>query len=114
MIQDLSFAEHWQQRRGRGRKRGRDDDIIQASVNDTTVRQAPDIPVKELGNVLPRIFAFMANVPAGEHIHFSKLELADGYWRMIVKREARWNFAYVMPGDPGEETMIVNPSASQM
>jgi hypothetical protein len=73
MIQDLSFAEHWQQRRGRGRKRGRDDDIIQASVNDTTVRQAPDIPVKELGNVLPRIFAFMANVPAGEHIHFSKL-----------------------------------------
>jgi hypothetical protein len=56
----------------------------------------------------------MANVPAGEHIHFSKLELADGYWRMIVKREARWNFAYVMPGDPGEETMIVNPSASQM
>jgi hypothetical protein len=32
----------------------------------------------------------MAAVPEEEHIHFSKLDLADGFWRMIVEREARW------------------------
>jgi hypothetical protein len=99
---------------GRSNKRKREDDILQASVNDTTVRLAPDAPVKELGNVLPRIVDFMSEVPAEEHIHFSKLDLADGYWRMIVELLARWNFAYVMPGEPGDEIMIVVPSALQM
>jgi hypothetical protein len=28
---------------------------------------------------------FMATGPAEEHIHFSKLDLADGYWRMVVE-----------------------------
>jgi hypothetical protein len=84
------------------------------SVNDTTKRLAPDVPVKELGNVLPRLLDFMATVPAEEHIHFSKLDLADRYWRMIVTREERCNFAYVMPSKPGEELMIVARSALQM
>jgi hypothetical protein len=53
--------------------------ILQASVNDTTVRLAPEEPVKELGKVLPRLLDFMATVPAEEHIHFSKMDLADGY-----------------------------------
>ena len=70
-------------------------------MNDTTVRLAPDVPVKQLGYVLPRLLDFMATVPAEEHIQFSKLDLADGYWRMIVTREKRWNFAYVMPTKPG-------------
>jgi hypothetical protein len=112
MILDLSFAV----RKGkRGRKRGRNDEVLlQESVNDSTVRQAPDVPVKELGNVLPRLLDFMTTVPAEEHIYFSKLDLADGYWRMIVEQEQRWNFAYVMPGEPGDEVMIVVPSALQM
>jgi hypothetical protein len=126
MILDLSFAvrarrnnkkgaHRGQTNRGRKRQRRKhDDDIIQASVNDTTTRLAPDVPVKELGNVLPRLLDFMATVPAEEHIHFSKLDLADGYWRMIVTREERWNFSYVMPARPGEELMVVVPSALQM
>jgi hypothetical protein len=115
MILDLSFAVQRQQKRGRRRKRRRDDeDVLQASVNDTTVQQAPEAPVKELGNVLPRILDFMAKVPEEEHIHFAKLDLADGYWRMVVEREARWNFAYVMPDEPGAELMVVIPSALQM
>jgi hypothetical protein len=63
--------------------------ILQEFVNDLTVRLAPDTPVKELGNVLPRILDFMASVPAEEHIHFAKMDLADGYWRMVVEPEAR-------------------------
>jgi hypothetical protein len=113
MILDLSFAV----RRGRtrGRKRSLHDDIIlQESVNDSTVRLAPKDPVKELGNVLPRLLDFMMDVPAEEHIHFSKMDLADGYWRMVVQPEARWNFAYVMPSTPGSPTKLVIPSALQM
>jgi hypothetical protein len=114
MILDLSFAVRRQPHQGRRRKRNLDDDILQASVNDTTIQQAPDVPVKELGNVLPRVLDFMATVPEEEHIYFSKLDLADGYWRMIVEREARYNFAYVMPDVPGAEIKVVIPSALQM
>jgi hypothetical protein len=114
MILDLSFAVRRQTPRGQRRKRNIDGDILQESVNDTTVKQAPDGPVKELGNVLPRVLDFMAAVPEEEHIYFSKLDLADGYWRMIVEREARYNFAYVMPDEPGADIKLVIPSALQM
>jgi hypothetical protein len=116
MILDLSFAVRRGQRCRRGRKRTlRDDVILQPSVNDTTVRLAPEAPVKELGNVLPRLLDFMASVPAEEHIHFSKMDLlADGYWRMVVEPAAHWNFAYVMPGLAGEPIKLVIPRALQM
>jgi hypothetical protein len=127
MILDLSFAVRAQRPRGKagrgqrdrgrrfgGKDQGYEDNVIQPSVNDTTNRLAPDGPVKELGNVLPRILDFMATVPANEHIHFSKLDLADGYWRMIVREDQRWNFAYVMPCHPGDELRVVVPSALQM
>ena len=62
MILDLSFAVR---RRLRGRKQRRlarqqMEDMMQPSVNNTTLRQAPERPVKELGNVLPRLLDFMA------------------------------------------------------
>jgi hypothetical protein len=112
MILDLSFAVQ-RGMKNRGRKQSREGDtILQASVNNTiTVRLAPEAPVKELGNVPPRILNFMATVPSEEHIHFSKMDLADGYWRMVVEDEARWNFAYVMPTPPGEPTRLVVPRA---
>jgi hypothetical protein len=56
----------------------------------------------------------MQEVPAQEHIQFSKIDLADGYWRMIVEEASRWNFAYVLPGPPDESLKIVIPSALQM
>jgi hypothetical protein len=56
----------------------------------------------------------MQEVPAEEHIHFAKVDLADGYWRMIVEKSSRWNFAYVLPGPPGAPTHLVIPSALQM
>ncbi len=70
--------------------------------------------MKELGNVLPRILDFMASVPPEEHIHFSKMDLADGYWRMVVEPDARWNFAYVMPSAEGQPIRLVIPRALQM
>jgi hypothetical protein len=114
MILDLSFAVR-KGKTGRGRKRSRKDEVIlQESVNDSTARLAPGAPVKELGNVLPRLLDFMNSVPAEEHIYFSKMDLADGYWRMVVEPDARWNFAYVMPSRPGEPIKLVIPRALQM
>ncbi len=56
----------------------------QASVNDTTVLQAPSGPVKEIGKVLPRLLQYMRDTPAGLHILFSKLDISDGFWQLIV------------------------------
>jgi hypothetical protein len=52
----------------------------QASVNDTTVLQAPSGPVKEIGKVLPRLLQYMQDTPAGLHILFSKLDISNGFW----------------------------------
>jgi hypothetical protein len=56
----------------------------------------------------------MKTVPPEEHIHFAKLDLADGYWRMLVEESEQWNFAYVMPRVAGEEATVVVPRAVQM
>ncbi len=52
---------------------------MQASVNDTTVLQAPSGPVKEIGKVLPRLLQYMRDTPAGLHIVFSKLATAMAF-----------------------------------
>ena len=86
----------------------------QASVNDTTALQAPSVPVKQIGKVLPNILQYMRDTPAGLHILFSKLDLSDGFWRLIVHGTDCYNFAYVLPQAAGEPTRIVVPSAVQM
>jgi hypothetical protein len=54
MILDLSFVVR-QVAKKKGRQRSRQEEqILQDSVKDTTVRLAPEGPVKELGNVLPQ------------------------------------------------------------
>jgi hypothetical protein len=46
---------------------------------------------------------------------FSKIDLSDGFWRMIVQvGQQWWNFAYVMPNPPGSPVRIVVPSQLQM
>ena len=56
----------------------------------------------------------MAAVPAEETIMFSKIDLSDGFWRMLVAEDDKWNFAYVLPDVPGEPTQLVIPHALQM
>jgi hypothetical protein len=41
--------------------------VLHESANNTTVRMAPESPVKELGNVLKQMLAFMQEVPVEEH-----------------------------------------------
>ena len=70
----------------------------------------------ELGNVIPRIIWSMARSPdTGVPILFSKIDLKNVYWMMVVDKAQAWNFAYVLPKlDPTEETMLVIPDALQM
>jgi hypothetical protein len=108
MILDVSFPV-LQQAAGKGskRKRGERNVLHDSVVTDTTAHMAPEKLVKELGNVLSRLRRFMQEVPAEKHILFSKINLADRYWLMVVKKDSPWNFAYVLPGGPGTTLRLV-------
>jgi hypothetical protein len=56
----------------------------------------------------------MAAVPAEEIIMFAKIDLSDGFWRMLVREVDKWHFAYVLPGYTGQPTRLVIPHALQM
>ena len=46
---------------------------------------------------------------------FSKIDLNDGYWRIVVNEADTWNFAYVLlPLKPGDDIELVIPDALQM
>jgi hypothetical protein len=88
--------------------------VTQESVNSTTVLSAPSIPVKEIGKVLPRLLQYMRDTPPGLHILFCKLDISDGFWRLVVREKDAFNFAYVLPQVAGEPCRIVVPAAVQM
>ena len=92
-------------------------DEILKLVNDASNKSlAPQHSMYELGNVIPRIIWNMAKAPnTGVPILFSKIDLKDGYWRMVVNEADTWNFAYVLPSlNPGDDIELVIPDALQM
>jgi hypothetical protein len=64
--------------------------------------------------VLEELFEFMATAPTDTDILRGKVDLSDGFWRMIVRPSQRYNFCYVLPQPKEEPTRIVIPSALQM
>ncbi len=88
--------------------------IIQQSFNEITIITAPTIPVKEIGKVLHRLLYFMKKARTGGWICFSKLDISDGLWRLVVQPEFSYNFAYLLQQLPGQPLRIVIPSALQM
>jgi hypothetical protein len=70
----------------------------------------------ELGNVLPQIIYAMGTAPLSKGpLLFSKLDIKDGYWCMVVPEDDEWNLAYVLCKlDPNEEMILVIPSSLQM
>ena len=70
----------------------------------------------KLGNVIPCIIHEVA-VPQemGVLILFSKIDLKDGHWQMVVNENNMWNFAYVLPPEhESNEVELVIPDALQM
>eukprot|EP00957_Ditylum_brightwellii_P114422 8723589-Ditylum_brightwellii.AAC.1 len=51
---------------------------------------------------------------------FSKLDVKDGFWRLVVNKEDAWNFCYILPPKDGTEPTcldmveIVVPASIQM
>jgi hypothetical protein len=86
----------------------------QESVNSMTVIKSPSIPVKKISKVLPRMLQYMRDTPEGLHILFSKLDISEGFWRLIVQEYDSYNFAYLLLQEASELCRIVIPAAVQM
>ena len=105
-ILDLSF-----QLRIKGKK--------QASVNTATNKLAPQKAMAGLGKALQRIIQTMAtNYDTSVPFKFTKCDIKDGFWRMVVSEEDSWNFCYTIP-PPSKTTSIddieiVIPTSLQM
>ena len=92
---------------------------LQSSVNNDTTFNAPQKSMAQLGTVIKRIVYSMANnydkkVP----FVFSKCDIKDGFWRMVVSLMDAWNFAYTLPASTKlkhlDDIDIVVPHALQM
>jgi hypothetical protein len=89
-------------------------EIVRQAVNESTVDGAHQSALRHLGSTMPRIAEFMAHAPSAHPIYWSKYDVSDGFWRMVVAPGAEWNFAYVLPQEEGQPTRLVVPSALQM
>jgi hypothetical protein len=69
---------------------------MQASVNDTMFLTALSLPVKKIGKVLSRLLNYMRATTPRIHILFSKLNISDGFWHLIVQEANSFNFAYIL------------------
>ena len=66
----------------------------------------------QLGLVLPHLIQAVAAAPLDQdNLMFSKLDIKDGYWRMVVQDGNHPNFAYVLPDIPGAHILLVIPKA---
>ena len=89
------------------------------AVNDSTTRQAPAESMVQLGNCIRRIVSTMANnCDPQQPFAFAKIDIKDGFWRMMVSPEDAWNFCYALPSPEPlaslDDVQIVVPSSLQM
>ena len=89
------------------------------SVNDTTTKMAPKEAMDQLVKSLQRIIVKLADAQEDEkELFFAKLDVKDGFWRMIVSDADAWNFCYAIPNldpdTPRDNTHIVVPNSLQM
>ena len=93
---------------------------IMPSVNSATKVLAPQKAMAQIGTALKRIiFKLAENYNLDKPFIFSKVDLKDGFWRMVVNQKDAWNFCYVLPSTKNNQqtidnTEIVVPHALQM
>ena len=70
----------------------------------------------QLGHILPRLVHAIATSSEDDGPWlFMKLDIKDGFWRMVIPEEDEFNFCYVLPQeDPTLPIQIVVPSSLQM
>ena len=89
------------------------------SVNQNTNKLSPQKAMAQLGWVIRRIVATMAeHYNTSQPFLFSKCDIKDGFWRLSVNHHDAWNFGYVLPPQTPltsiDELEIVIPHALQM
>ena len=90
------------------------------SVNSSTTSKAPQKSMAQLGHVLRRLLATMKqHYNIKMPFFFSKCDLKDRFWKIVVNNKDAWNFCYVLPPintttTTLDDTQIVVPHALQM
>jgi hypothetical protein len=88
---------------------------LQLLVNDMTEPAKDQSGIKALGPALPSILKFMFDTDCTWEIDWQKIDLSDGFWRMIICTGAEHNFAFQMPTRATDtDTFFVVPSSLQM
>ena len=84
-------------------------------ANKAMKETSPYGVLKQVGTVMPRIIKALATDPLSDDpIHFSKLDIKDGFWIMVCAVGEEWNFSYVLPNHPEAPTELVISSGLQM
>ena len=84
------------------------------SVNSTSAELAPRPALDQLGHVLPRLIAAMAEADQNTPLFLAKWDIKDGFWRLMTERGSEFNFAYVLPQEEGKPPKIVIPTPLPM
>ena len=70
----------------------------QPSVNQSTNKLAPEKSMSGLGRVLQRLIHLMTdNHDTKTPFMFAKCNIKDRFWCMIVNKNNKWNFCYILP-----------------
>eukprot|EP00957_Ditylum_brightwellii_P180574 13755471-Ditylum_brightwellii.AAC.1 len=65
------------------------------STNDTTNKNAKPEAIHQLGSSLKYFIAAMADTP-DELFAFTKLNIKDGFWHLVVHPDNVWHFCYIL------------------
>ena len=74
-----------------------------SSVNEESKKCVPMKAMGQLGTALPRIIEALAFAPTDEDggsIMMSKLDIKDGFWRMVCEAGQEWKFSCILPNRP--------------
>lgn len=84
------------------------------SVNEASIKSAPQGAINQMGYSLSRIIHAFASTSEDEKVFMAKWDIKDGFWRLDCAAGEEWNFAYVLPVHKGKSTQLVIPSSLQM
>ena len=78
------------------------------SVNEATKTCAPEDAIDQIGSVLPRLIEALAlaHIERGD-IMISKLDIKDGFWRMVCEAGQEWNFAYMFQAAQASQAKLL-------
>jgi hypothetical protein len=85
------------------------------SVNESTVKTAPQGAIDQMGHVLSRIIHAFAEAKEDSKIFLAKWDIKDGFWRLDCEEGQEWNFCYVLPASNADAPIeLVVPTSLQM